>query len=79
MAQLNQRSNSLFPYQLLEVLSATPANDGSAHTELLVQVKRGDKQEQFSLTVKPSADDHYALVKFNQQPAAAAAGGPASS
>lgn len=68
------RSNSLFPYQLLDVLSATPANDGSDHTELLVAVKRGDKHETFSLTVKPSADEHYGLVSFAQQ-----APGPADS
>lgn len=61
------RSNSLFPYQLVKVLSATPLNDGSSHTDLLVDVKRGDKQERFTLTVKPSADQHYGLVKFAQQ------------
>lgn len=49
------------------MLSATPSNDGTEHTELLVAVKRGDKAERFALTVKPSADDHYALVKFAQR------------
>lgn len=68
MAQLNQRSNSLFPYQLVEVLSAQQASfDNPDHHELLVSVKRGDRHEKFMLTVKPSADDHYSLVKFVQK------------
>lgn len=68
MSQLSQRSNSLFPYQLDEVLSAKQASfDNPDHQELLVRVKRGDKHEKFTLTVKPSADDHYSLVKFAQQ------------
>lgn len=66
MAQLNQRSNSLFPYVLEDVVSADAANDGTENTHLQVVVKRGDKHESFSLTVKPSADDHYSLVKFSQ-------------
>lgn len=68
VAQLNQRSNSLFPYQLEEVLSAQQpnANDPDLH-ELLVAVKRGDKHEKFALSVKPSADGHYSLVKFAQK------------
>jgi hypothetical protein len=52
---------------LEDVVSAVPANDGTDHTQLLVAVKRGDKHETFSLTVKPSADDHYSLVTFSQQ------------
>jgi hypothetical protein len=72
VAQLNQRSNSLFPYVLEDVVSATPVNDGTANTHLLVAVKRGDKHETFSITVKPSADDHYSLVTFSQQAPAAA-------
>lgn len=75
MSQLSQRSNSLFPYQLLNVLSATPLNDGNSHTDLLVEVKRGDKHEKFTLTVKPSADSHFQLVKFAQAEGA----GPATS
>jgi hypothetical protein len=50
------------------VLSAKQASfDNPDHQELLVRVKRGDKHEHFTLTVKPSADDHYSLVKFTQQ------------
>lgn len=30
-------------------------------------VSRGGKHETYSLTVKPSADDHYSLVKFAQK------------
>jgi hypothetical protein len=68
VAQLSQRSNSLFPYQLVEVLSAEQNSfDNPDHQDLLVLVKRGDKHEKFSLTVKPSADDHYSLVKFAQK------------
>ncbi|KAF6263600.1 hypothetical protein COO60DRAFT_1634990 [Scenedesmus sp. NREL 46B-D3] len=73
VAQLNQRSNSLFPYQLLRVLSATPSNDGSSNTELLVEVKKGEKEEKFALTVKPAADAHFHLVKFSQHAAEGAA------
>jgi hypothetical protein len=72
VAQLNQRSNSLFPFVLEDVMSAVPANDGTDHTHLQVAVKRGDKHETFSLTVKPSADEHYSLVTFSQQAPAAA-------
>lgn len=65
MSQLSQRSNSLFPYTLEEVESAKQASfDNPDHQELLVRVKRGDKHEKFMLTVKPSADDHYSLVKW---------------
>lgn len=64
------RSNSLFPYTLVDVLDAAPANGEAGHTELTVAVKRGDKHETFSLTVKPAADDHYSLVKFAARPAA---------
>lgn len=69
MAQLSQRSNSLFPYTLVEVLSAQQASpiDNPDHHTLQVLVKRGDKQEKFALTVKPSADGHYSLVKSVQQ------------
>ena len=52
----------------MEVLSAQQASfDNPDHQELLVAVKRGDKHEKFKLTVKPSADEHYSLVKFAQQ------------
>jgi len=68
VAQLNQRSNSLFPYTLVEVLSAQQDSfDNQDHHTLRVAVKRGDKRETFNLTVKPSADGHYSLVKFAQQ------------
>lgn len=68
MAQLSQRSNSLFPYQLIEVLSAQQASfDNPDHHDLVVKVKRGDKQEVYKLTVKPAADDHFSLLKFSQQ------------
>jgi hypothetical protein len=68
VAQLNQRSNSLFPYSLVEVLSATPGGaDNPDHQELVLAVKRGDKHETFAATVKPAADGHYSLLKFAQR------------
>lgn len=67
MAQLSQRSNSLFPYQLEEVLSASPVAGTEDHQELLLAVKRGDKRERFAVTVKPAADGHVSLLKWAQR------------
>jgi hypothetical protein len=71
VAQINQRSNSLFPYQLVEVLSAAPPASNAAnpdHQELVLAVKRGDNHEAYAVTLKPAADGHYSLVRFAQQP-----------
>lgn len=66
MAQINQRSNSLFPYKLHEVLQVTPKDGGAA--ELLLSVQRGDRiQETFKVNVHKHSDDHFALTSFEQQ------------
>eukprot|EP00877_Chromochloris_zofingiensis_P011502 jgi/Chrzof1/6605/Cz19g02120.t1 len=59
--QINQRSNSLYPYQLVDVTKATPSNDGNV--DLLLVVKRGERiQESFKVTVKKHDDDRYQLL-----------------
>jgi hypothetical protein len=70
VAQLNQRSNSLFPYVLKGVLVAAPANDGD-HVDLTVSVKRGDKEEVFNLKGHKEADNHYSLLEVHAAPQAA--------
>lgn len=70
VAQVNMRSNSLFPYVLKDVLVATPANDGS-EVDLVVAVKRGDKEETISMKGQRKAGDHYGLLEFKTQPSPA--------
>jgi len=67
LAQLNQRSNSLFPYVLKDVLLANPANDGE-HVDLRVAVTRGDKHETISIKAHKKGEAHYGLVEFHVTP-----------
>lgn len=67
VAQLNQRSNSLFPYVLKDVLLANPANDGE-HVDLRVAVTRGDKHETISIKAHKKGEAHYGLVEFHVTP-----------
>lgn len=49
---LQQRSNSLIPYELKKVLSArAEVTDDSTHFDLLFKVLRGSKEEQFKAEV----------------------------
>ncbi|XP_076960338.1 cysteine proteinase inhibitor 6-like isoform X2 [Bidens hawaiensis] len=49
---LQQRSNSLYPYELLEVIHAkTEAAEGLAKYDILLKVKRNDKEEKFKADV----------------------------
>ncbi|XP_076922956.1 cysteine proteinase inhibitor 12-like [Bidens hawaiensis] len=49
---LQQRSNSLYPYELLEVIHAkTETAEGLAKYDILLKVKRNDKEEKFKADV----------------------------
>ncbi|KAI3495537.1 hypothetical protein L1887_37879 [Cichorium endivia] len=54
---LQQRSNSLFPYELQEVVHVKAETvDGSAKYDLLLRVKRSDKEEKFKANVHKDKD-----------------------
>lgn len=66
VAQLNARSNSLFPAVLSSVASATPANDHSS-VQMVVAVKRGGKDEIYNVAGARRADHKWLLTEAQQQ------------
>ncbi|KAH9621975.1 hypothetical protein KSS87_010213 [Heliosperma pusillum] len=59
---IQQRSNSLFPYELQEVLHAkAEVADDSAKFNLRLKVKRGEKDEEFNVEVHKNSEGNYRL------------------
>ncbi|KAK4285300.1 hypothetical protein QN277_002017 [Acacia crassicarpa] len=64
---LQQRSNSLLPYELHEVVDAkAEVNDDSAKFNLLLKVKRGGKEEKFKAEVHQNHQGGYHLNQMEQ-------------
>ena len=57
------RSNSLYPYELVEVASATPAEGGGA-ANLVLKLKRGGKHEDMTVHVERRDGGRYGLLDF---------------
>lgn len=57
------RSNSLHPYELVEVASATPVAGGGA-ANLVLKLKRGDKHEDMAVHVEARDGGRYSLLNF---------------
>ncbi|KAF8009976.1 hypothetical protein BT93_J0835 [Corymbia citriodora subsp. variegata] len=61
---IQQRSNSLFPYELHEIVHAkAEVAEDSAKFDMLLKVKRGDKEEKFKVEVHKN---HEGILKLNQ-------------
>ncbi|KAH7536616.1 hypothetical protein FEM48_Zijuj03G0003600 [Ziziphus jujuba var. spinosa] len=59
---LQQRSNSLFPYVLQEVVHAkAEVIDDSAKFDILLKVKRGDKEEKYKAEVHKNIEGNFHL------------------
>ncbi|XP_023758142.1 cysteine proteinase inhibitor 6 isoform X2 [Lactuca sativa] len=57
---LQQRSNSLFPYELQEVVHVKAETvDGTAKYDLVLKVKRSDKEEKFKANVHKDKDGNF--------------------
>ncbi|KAJ9565697.1 hypothetical protein OSB04_001663 [Centaurea solstitialis] len=57
---LQQRSNSLFPYELQEVIHAkTESVEGSAKYDILLKVTRSSKEEKFKANVHKDKDGNF--------------------
>ncbi|KAL6980967.1 hypothetical protein U1Q18_022603 [Sarracenia purpurea var. burkii] len=62
---IQQRSNSLFPYVLLEIIHAkAEVIEESAKIDMLLKVKRGDKEEKFKVEVHKSHEGIFHLNQF---------------
>ncbi|XP_030462112.2 cysteine proteinase inhibitor 12 [Syzygium oleosum] len=61
---IQQRSNSLFPYELHEIVHAkAEVAESSAKFDMLLKVKRGDKEEKFKVEVHKN---HEGILQLNQ-------------
>ncbi|XP_074274571.1 cysteine proteinase inhibitor 6-like [Silene latifolia] len=62
---IQQRSNSLFPYELQEVVHAkAEVAEDSAKFNLRLKVKRGEKDEDFNVEVHKNSEGVYRLHEF---------------
>lgn len=57
------RSNSLYPYELVDIQSTDVAEGGTA-AKLVLQLKRGDKHESVNVHVEKKDAGRYGLVSF---------------
>ncbi|XP_008786873.1 cysteine proteinase inhibitor 12-like [Phoenix dactylifera] len=65
---IQQMSNSLIPYKLLEVLSARAKKaENSAKFELLLKVRRGQEEEKFMVEVDETMQGTFHLNQMRQQ------------
>jgi hypothetical protein len=59
---IQQRSNSLFPYELLEIIHAkAEVIEESAKIHMLLKLKRGDKEEKFNVQVHKNNEGTFHL------------------
>ena len=59
------RSNSLIPYELVEVTSTTPV--GTEGAKMVLQLKRGDKHEAMAVHVERRDAGRYGLLSFTPE------------
>ncbi|XP_074585311.1 cysteine proteinase inhibitor 12-like [Curcuma longa] len=65
---IQQRSNSLFPYELLEVLHAkAEVIEETAKFDMLLKVKRGSKEEKFKVEVHKNLEGNFLLNQMQQE------------
>ncbi|KAK1277202.1 Cysteine proteinase inhibitor 12 [Acorus gramineus] len=65
---IQQRSNSLVPYELLEILhSKAEMLEGLAKFDLLLKVKRGSKEENFKVEVHKNVEGIFHLNYMQQE------------
>lgn len=63
---IQERSNSLFPYELSEIVHANAeVVESSAKFEMLLKVKRGDKEEKFKVEVHRNTEGGFQLNKMD--------------
>lgn len=65
VAGINMRSNSLVPYQLVEVASTTPVDNGA---KMVLSLRRGDKHEAMEVHVERREGGRYGLLNFGPAP-----------
>lgn len=58
------QSNSLYPYELIDVARSDPAADG-ASAQLVLRLKRGDKTEDMAVHVERREGGKYGLKAFS--------------
>ncbi|XP_073036648.1 cysteine proteinase inhibitor 6-like [Primulina eburnea] len=59
---IQERSNSLFPYELREIVHANAeVDDTSAKFDMLLKVNRGDKEEKFKVEVHRNSEGNFLL------------------
>ncbi|KAK4756006.1 hypothetical protein SAY87_009763 [Trapa incisa] len=62
---IQQRSNSLFPYELREILHAkAEVMEDSAKFDMLLKVKRGEKEEKFKVEVHKNHESGFHLYQM---------------
>ncbi|EPS68314.1 cysteine protease inhibitor, partial [Genlisea aurea] len=62
---IQQRSNSLLPYELSEVLHASvQVVDSSAKFDMFLKLKRGEKEEKVTVEVHRSEEGNFILAKM---------------
>ncbi|KAL3629099.1 hypothetical protein CASFOL_026321 [Castilleja foliolosa] len=63
---IQERSNSLFPYELSEIVNANAeVVDTSAKFDMLLKVKRGGKEEKFKVEVHRNGEGGFQLNKMD--------------
>lgn len=66
---IQERSNSLFPYELQEIVHANAeVIDESPKFDMLLKLKRGDKEEKFKVEVHKNAQGTFHLNRMVPQP-----------
>ncbi|XP_042444197.1 cysteine proteinase inhibitor 12-like [Zingiber officinale] len=65
---IQQRSNSLFPYELLEVLHAkAEVIEETAKLDMLLKVKNGNKEVKFKVEVHRNLEGNFLLNQMQQE------------
>ncbi|KAJ6945363.1 hypothetical protein NC651_000421 [Populus alba x Populus x berolinensis] len=65
LKSIQQRSNSLFPYELQEVVDANAeVEDDSAKFDMLLKVKRGSAEEKLKVVVHKNSEGSYHLNRM---------------
>uniref|UniRef100_A0A0E0JGW5 Cysteine proteinase inhibitor n=1 Tax=Oryza punctata TaxID=4537 RepID=A0A0E0JGW5_ORYPU len=65
---IQERSNSLFPYELLEIIRAkAEVVQGFAKFDILMKLKRGNKEEKFKAEVHKNLEGAFVLNQMQQE------------
>ncbi|KAG8045185.1 hypothetical protein GUJ93_ZPchr0008g12412 [Zizania palustris] len=66
---IQQRSNSLFPYELLEIIRAkAEVVEDHAKFDILMKLKRGTTEEKFKVEVHKNLEGAFVLNQMQQEP-----------